>query len=113
MAWAQARPQLHKRQPECYMQVLLTGMVKEGTGQVIRVRDQLWEPFTGSLGAWCSGTVVRESLLWRVMKGRLFGDSPGLYSGGQEKQIDLTFGKCHSEGWLEGREAGKLLRKLC
>lgn len=47
------------------------------------------------------------------MKGRLFGDSPGLYSGGQEKQIDLTFGKCHSEGWLEGREAGKLLRKLC
>lgn len=50
MAWAQARPQLHKRQPECYMQVLLTGRVKEGTGQVIRVRDQLWEPFTGSLG---------------------------------------------------------------
>lgn len=47
------------------------------------------------------------------MKGRLFGNSPGLYSQGQEKQIDLIFGKCHIEGWLEGREAGKLLQKPC
>lgn len=45
------------------MQVLLTGRVKEGTGQVIRVRDQLRELLTGSLGAWCSGTVVRKLIV--------------------------------------------------
>ena len=63
MPWAQARPQLHKQQPECYTQVLLTGRVKEGTGLVIRVRDQLQEPVTGCLGAWCSETVVREPIV--------------------------------------------------
>lgn len=65
------------------------------------------------LAAGAGHRVPRSMVLWEMMKGRLFGDSPGLYSRGQEKQIDLSFGKCHSEGWLEGREAGKLLQKLC
>ena len=63
--------------------------------------------------AGASHRVPRSMMLWEMMKGSLFGDSPGLYSRGQEKQMDLSFRKCHSEGWLEGREAGKLLRKLC
>ena len=96
------------------MQGLLTGKVEEGVGQVIRVRDQLREQVTGHLGAQCSGAVVR-SPLWRIILGDderkiVWGQSWTLFSRPREA-TDLSFGKCHSEGWLVGRESGNLLRK--
>lgn len=57
-----------------------------------------------------------ESLLQKIILGNdekgLLGDSHGLFSRGQEKQLDLTSGKYDDEGWIAVREIRKLFRKL-
>lgn len=60
---------------------------------------------------WGSG----QSPLWRMILGDeereiVWGQSWTLFSRPREA-TDLSFGKCHSEGWLVGRETGNLLRK--